>query len=121
MSQALVSSSEYWQVRSGGNVDGFLNALFHDALGRQIDPAALAYFAGKLGNGVSAAGVVEAVFSSDEYHRLRIDQLFQQFMDRPTDAGALAYFAGELDKGDRDEFVISQLLSSDEYYERAQI
>jgi hypothetical protein len=121
MSQALVSSQEYWQSRGGGTAEGFLNALFRDALGRQIEPAALTYFESLVAEGASAAEIAEVVFASDEYHRLRVNSLFEQFLDRPADAGALAYFAGELDHGERDEIPISQLLSSDEYYEHAQV
>jgi hypothetical protein len=121
ISLALVSSPEYWQKSAGGTAEGFLSALFQDALGRPIESAAMTYFEGLMSNGASAADVAAAVFSSDEYHRLRVNSLFEQFMDRPADAGALAYFAGELDNGERDEIVISQLLSSDEYDEHAQI
>jgi hypothetical protein len=121
MSQVLVSSPEYFQVRGAGTVQGFLEATFRDALGRQIDPAALTYFEGLMSKGASAADMAAAIFSSDEYHRVRVNSLFEQLLDRPADPGALAYFAGELDSGDRDEVVISQLISSDEYYEHAQI
>jgi hypothetical protein len=121
MSQDLVSSPEYWQARGRGKVDGFLIALFRDALGRQIEPAAVTYFAGKMANGASAADVADAIFSSDEYHRLRVDALVEQFLDRRADSGALAYFAGELDNGNTDEFVIAQLISSDEYYAKPQV
>ncbi|HEV3339059.1 MAG TPA: DUF4214 domain-containing protein [Pirellulales bacterium] len=64
--------------------------------------------------------MAETVFTSDEYHRVRVNELFEQFLERPADAGALAYFAGELDNGATDETVISQLISSDEYFNRAQ-
>jgi hypothetical protein len=121
MSQALVTSPEYWQVRAGGTADGFINALFHDALGRVIEPAALTYFMGMMATGASAADLAASVFNSDEYHRLRVNSLFEQFMDRPGDQVALAYFAGELDNGSTDELVISQLLASDEYYALAQV
>ncbi|HWB13392.1 MAG TPA: MBG domain-containing protein [Pirellulales bacterium] len=121
MSQALVSSLEYFQKRGGGTVEGFLSAAFHDALGRQIEPAAVTYFGGLMSKGWSAGDVAASIFDSDEYHRLRVNSLFQQFMDRPADPGALAYFAGELDKGSTDELVISQLLASDEYFAEAQV
>ncbi len=121
MSQALVSSPEYYQVRGGGTVDGFLTAAFQDALGRAIDPAALTYFEGQMAGGVSAADVAAAIFSSDEYHRVRVNELFQEFLNRRADAGALNYFAGELDDGLTDQYVITQLLSSDEYYDDVQI
>jgi hypothetical protein len=86
MSQALVSSPEYRQTRAQATVDVFVNALFHDALGRAIDPAALTYFTGLMAQGASGADVAAVVFSSDEYHRQRVDSLFGQFMDRPTRA-----------------------------------
>ncbi|HVX12138.1 MAG TPA: NF038129 family PEP-CTERM protein [Pirellulales bacterium] len=121
MSEALVSSSEYWQVRGGGTVDGFLKALFRDGLGRQIDPAALTYFSGLMANGVSAADVAEAIFNSDEYHRLRVNSFFEQLLNRSADPGAVAYFAGELDGGITDDMVISQILSSNEYYDDVQV
>lgn len=121
MSQALVSSPEYWQTRGGGTAEGFLKALFQHALGRAIDPAALTYFEGQMAQGVSAADIAASVFNSDEYHRVRANVLFEQFMDRPGDQGGLAFFAGELDHGSTDELVISQLLASDEYFAKAQV
>ncbi|HWB10985.1 MAG TPA: Calx-beta domain-containing protein [Pirellulales bacterium] len=120
MSQALVSSPEYFQTR-GGTVDGFLKAAFQDILGRQIDPAALTYFEGLMSQGASAADVGAAIFASDEYHRLRVNSFFEQFLDRSADAHALAYFAGELDDGRTDELVISQILASDEYFAIPQV
>src|SRR5487761_1205856 len=119
MSQALVGSPEYLALAGGASV-GFLKALFHDALDRQIDSGALAYFTGLMAKGMSAAEVADAVFASDEYHRLRVDALFEQFLGRAADTGALGYFAGELDNGATDEMVISQLVSSDEYFAKAQ-
>ena len=121
MSQALASSQEYFNARGGGASDGFLKALFHDALGRPIDSGTLTYFTGLMAKGMSAAEVADAVFSSDEYHRLRVDALFEQFMGRAADTGALGYFAGELDNGATDELVIAQLISSDEYFNHAQV
>ncbi|HEV3340686.1 MAG TPA: DUF4214 domain-containing protein, partial [Pirellulales bacterium] len=121
MSQALVSSPEYWQMRSGGTVSGFLSALFRDALGRQIDPNALTHFQKQMAQGASAADVAATVLASDEYHRVRVNAFFEQFLARPADPGALAYFAGELDDGSTDEYVITQLISSQEYYDRVQV
>ena len=115
------SSSEYWQTSGGGTVDGFLKAVFQDALGRQIDPVASTYFSGLMTKGMSAAKVAEAVFGSDEYHRLRVDSLFEQLFHRPADPDALTYFAGKLDGGTTDEVVISQMLSSKEYYDDVQL
>jgi hypothetical protein len=73
-----------------------------------------------MSDGVPPAQVATTIFTSDEYHRLRVNSLLEQFLDRTADPGALTYFAGELDNGDRDEIVITQLISSDEYFEKAQ-
>jgi hypothetical protein len=121
LSQALVSSPEYYEVRGGGTADGFLTAVFQDALGRAIDPAALTYFEGQMAGGASAADVAAAIFSSDEYHRVRVSEFFQELLNRPADPGALTYFAGELDDGLTDQYVIGQLLASDEYYDDVQV
>jgi uncharacterized repeat protein (TIGR01451 family) len=121
MSQALVSSPEFYSVRGGGTVDGFLKALFQDALGRPIDASALAHFGTQMAQGATAADVADVIFASDEYHRVRVNALFEQLLDRPADPGALTYYAGELDNGASEELVVSQLTSSDEYFERANI
>ncbi|HWB12842.1 MAG TPA: DUF4214 domain-containing protein [Pirellulales bacterium] len=121
MSLALVTSPEFYDARGGGTVDGFLNALFQDALGRSIDASALAYFQRQMAQGATAADVAAAVFASDEYHRVRVNALFEQLLDRAADAGALDYYAGELDSGAVEELVVTQLISSDEYFNRLQV
>jgi hypothetical protein len=121
MAQALVSSQEYFQVRAGGTTEGFLHAVFHDAFGRDIDPTALSFFGGLSNNGTTAAEIAGIIFSSDEYHRTRVDSLFEQLLDRPADEGALSFFAAELDNGGTDEILITQIISSDEYFAKPQI
>ncbi|HEV3344414.1 MAG TPA: DUF4214 domain-containing protein [Pirellulales bacterium] len=119
MSQALVVSPEFYHVRGGGTVDGFLNALFEDALGRSIDASALAYFQRQMAQGATAADVAAVIFASDEYHRARVNALFEELLGRAADPGALTYYAAELDNGAAEELVVSQLISSDEYFARA--
>ncbi|HVX12981.1 MAG TPA: DUF4214 domain-containing protein [Pirellulales bacterium] len=121
MAQALVSSPEYWQTRGGGTNAGFLETLFNDALGRAIDPAALTYYEGLMAGGATPGDIASIIFNSDEYHRVRVNDLFEQFLDRPADVDGLAFFAGELDDGITDELVITQLTSSDEYFDNVQV
>ena len=44
----LAGSQEYFQNRGGASNNGFLSALFQDALGRAIGPGGLAFFGGEL-------------------------------------------------------------------------
>ena len=41
---AIAGSPEYFQTRGGGQMTGFLNALYMDALGRAVDPTGQAVF-----------------------------------------------------------------------------
>jgi Domain of unknown function (DUF4214) len=65
----IAGSAEYFQTRGGGQVSGFLNALYEDALNRGVDPAGEAAFEQDLSLGVSRAAIAAAVFGSDEYVR----------------------------------------------------
>jgi hypothetical protein len=111
----LAGSAEYSQTRGGGTQEGFLNALFADALGRRVDASGQLYFEQALAAGVSPAQVAEAVFGSEEYRRVLVDRLFEQYLLRPADTGGLEWFTAALRSGARDQDVVGDLLVSDEY------
>ncbi|MGH7136894.1 MAG: DUF4214 domain-containing protein, partial [Pirellulales bacterium] len=121
MAEALIGSNEYYQSRGDGTVSGFLHALFADTLGRDIDSGALTYFTGLMANGRTTDEIATMIFLSDEYQRVRVNDLYEQLLDRPADPAGLAYFAAELAWGVTDESIMAQMLSSDEYFAKAQI
>jgi hypothetical protein len=116
--QAMIAGSpEYLQARGGGTTDGFVSALFQDALGRPVDPPARAYFTQVISGGLASRGqVAQMVFTSPEGRQDQVRDWYQQYLGRPADAGGLAYFAAALENGARDESVVAALLASDEFF-----
>ena len=114
----LTASPEYFQNRAGGSNDGFLNALYHDALGRAIDSSGQATYTRALNAGASRAVVATAVFTSIEYRIDLVNGYYQTFLRRAPDNGGLGSFVGDLDTGSSDEVVIAAIVGSDEYFQR---
>jgi hypothetical protein len=118
--QALLSgSAEYFQTRAGGTNNGFLDAVYQDALHRAVDPSGRAAFAAALASGTSRGDVATAIFSSQEYRQDLVQGFYQHFLHRAADSGGLDFFVGALAAGASDEQVIAMIVSSDEYFERA--
>ena len=114
----LAGSDEYFQVRGGSNTDGFVQALYHDGLGRNADAAGLATFEQFLAGGMSRRQAAEAIFSSDEYRQDLVQGYYQQFLLRGADSLGLAAFTDALKLGMKDQDVIAVFVASDEYLNR---
>ncbi len=111
----LVSSAEYFQTRGGGSNDGFLDALYGDALGagRTIDPTGRAQVDAALAAGsITRTQVAVAVFASTEYRQDLVQGLYLHFLDRPADAPGLAGWVTGLRMGLTDEQVIAGIIGS---------
>jgi PKD repeat protein len=115
MQVMLVSSPEYYQNRGGGTRIGFLNALWQDALGRTIDPAALALFGDPLFAGQPTPKIASLVFSSVEYDIDLVRNFYEQYLRREPDDAAIG-FVQMLQNGVTDQNVIAIILGSDEYF-----
>jgi hypothetical protein len=112
----LVGSAEYYQVRGGGSVTGFLNALYSDALNRTPDSVGVAAFTLAINSGATDAQVATAIFGSTEYLDDLVNSLYSQYLLRPADSTGLASFVGGLQTGAlRTEDVIADLVGSGEY------
>jgi hypothetical protein len=114
---AIAASPEYAQLHAG-SADGFLAALYQDALGRNVDAAGQAGFGAALAGGMSPGAVAAAVFGSSEYQARLVNDLFQRLLDRDVDAAGGRAFADALGHGARDEAVITAVVGSDEYVAR---
>src|SRR5207244_2357290 len=86
---ALVGSPEYFQSRGGGTEDGFVNALFQDALNRSPTAAEGTLFVQYLHNGLSRGQVADLIFGSpngspqntaqhSEYLQVVVTKLYQK-------------------------------------------
>jgi len=114
----LTGSAEYFQNRGGGTNDGFLTALFQDALARPIDAGGRTGFDQQLAGGVTRAQVASAIFGSTEYRQDLVGSYYLRFLHRPADSGGMANFIAVLGNGAKDEDVIAALLGSGEYLAR---
>src|SRR5207249_2087193 len=114
----LTGSPEYFQNRGGGTNDGFLDALYKDALNRAVDFMGRAPFDQALAKGISPAQVAALVFASTEFHQDLVQSLFERFLHRPADPLGLNAFVAALDQGVTDTQVIAAIVGSGEYFQR---
>jgi hypothetical protein len=85
----IAGSPEYFQSRGKGTTDGFLDALYHDALARAPDAAGLASFTTALASGYSDQAVANFIFGSSEFQSDWISGLYGHFADRAPTAAEL--------------------------------
>jgi hypothetical protein len=107
---SLLGSEEYFQNRGGGTQDGFLNALYHDLLGRAPTAGERALF-----GGASRMQVAAQVLASNEYRTLLIQSYFQMFLGRAPTSAELSAFLAMFGAGASDEAVAAAILGSADY------
>ena len=70
-------------VPDGGGTDqGFINAVYHDALGRSTNPGGALFCSQLLANGGSPVAVAQPVLNSSEDDLIRLRGYYQQFLRR---------------------------------------
>jgi hypothetical protein len=116
----ITGSGEYFVNRGGGTNDGFLTALYADALHRAVDSAGRSIFDRALAQGATRQQVAQAIFASNEYRQDLVRSFYWLYLHRPADRGGLNAFAGALGQGATDQAVIAAILASKEYYTLAQ-
>jgi hypothetical protein len=110
----LAGSAEYFQLHGGTN-DGFIKALFEDALGRPAGTDELASWQQTLG-GSSPGQVAASVFASQEFLSDVVNDDYQKLLGRPADPNGLSGFVGMLTAGATDQSVLGQILGSVEAF-----
>src|SRR5205085_11760517 len=66
---ALAGSGEYFETRGNATNDGFLDALYSDALHRSVDSVGRAAWDQALAAGATRGQVAAAIFASGEYRQ----------------------------------------------------
>jgi len=116
----IAGSQEFYTTQGGGTNDGFLNALYQDALGRPIDPIARSFWTVQLAFGASRTSVATVVLNTQEYRHDVVTQAYQHLLDRnPDPAGSIAWQT-VLNFGGTDQYVYSGIAGTQEYFEKAQ-
>jgi hypothetical protein len=113
----IVASAEYYLNRAGSTNAGFLNALYHDALGRSIDPAGQT-FSNQLASGASREQVASAIFASAEYRQDLVNSYYRSILGRTADPTGLAAFTDVLANGTGAEAVMADMFGSEEFFTR---
>ena len=116
MAAIIIGSPEFFQNQGGGTTDGFLSALYQDALNRAIDSAGRANWLQAFANGATSSQVAGAILTSLEYRRDLVASFYTQFLLRPPDPGGLNGWVNLLAQGVRDETVIADIIGSPEYF-----
>jgi autotransporter-associated beta strand protein len=86
---AIAGSSEYSQ-RAGGTINGFLTALYQDALGRAIDGVGQSLGSQALSSGTTNTMLAEVVFTSQEGLQDLVQSLYNEFLHRSADSVGLS-------------------------------
>src|SRR5207302_5651947 len=90
--EGIVAGSDEFFAKSGSTNDGFLNALYQDALGRAPDAAGRAGFDQFLAQGGSRAQVATILYTSLEFDHALVSSWYHTFLHRPADANGLNSF-----------------------------
>lgn len=115
LAAAIAGSDEYFKLQGGTN-DGFLNALFLDALGRPIDPGAKTALEQALAQGASRLQIAQLALGSHEYHALVVENIYAELLNRSADSAGDSYWADALDRGLTDEQLLASIVESKEYF-----
>jgi hypothetical protein len=93
----------------------FVQALYHDLLGRDADAPGLQSWTADLQAGGTRLQVVEGVWASPEHRGRQVDQLYATYLHRAADAYGRGYWTNALLYGASEEMVIEGILTSAEY------
>jgi hypothetical protein len=93
----------------------FVVALYEAILQRPADSAGLALFSGELSGGISAAVVVQQIWTSAEHRQIQITQYYQQYFHRAVDVDGATYWQQQFSLGLNESQVQESMLTSPEY------
>jgi PKD repeat protein len=116
ISALLAASPEFFATQGGGTNDGFLAALYLDALGRPIDVTGQSSWNAQLAAGASRLSVAAAILSSQEYRQHVVDLVYGTLLDRIADPGGLDTWTGALAAGATDQQISAGIAASNEYF-----
>ncbi len=95
--------------------ESFIQTLFHEELGWNAGPDAVAYWEGVMAQGGQAA-VVEGIANSPAALTMLVVSWYERYLERSPGGGEEQFFVGQLLAGVPQEQVLAQMLASDEYF-----
>jgi hypothetical protein len=94
----FVSSNEYYQDQ-GGTVQGWVNAIYRDLLGRSGDISGFDFWTRTLQNGVPRSTVALIFVHSQEENARLVSAVYQNLLGRAPDESGLQNWVAALNKG----------------------
>lgn len=94
----------------------YVTSLYESILGREPEPAGLAFWSGLLDKGVTRAAAVDAVWNSTEHLSNLVKADYQAILGRQADPAGVAWWVAQMHSGATDTDVQRALYGSDEFY-----
>jgi hypothetical protein len=117
----IAASPEFFQLQGSGTYNGWLTAIYQDALGRAVDQGGRAAFDYELSNGlITLRQAAHIILTSQEYDQDLVNRYYAQFLRRSADPGGAVFWLNELLSGVPLEQVIAGFVGSTEYFNLAQ-
>jgi uncharacterized repeat protein (TIGR01451 family) len=95
--------------------NAYINGLYQDLLGRNVDAAGLAYWMNVLVATGSRAQVAQGIWNSPEHLGIEVNQLYETLLHRPADPTGQTYWVNQLLAGASEPNVEAGILSSAEF------
>ncbi|HEX7131862.1 MAG TPA: Ca2+-dependent phosphoinositide-specific phospholipase C [Iamia sp.] len=115
MQVSMIASDEFY-ARGGGTDEGFVGRIFEKMLEREVDPASLEYFLGRLEAGANRWTIGRQVLASLESRRIRASNDVRFVSGREPTADEVTWFA-ELLRATRDDRDIAvEVAATDEFH-----
>jgi uncharacterized repeat protein (TIGR01451 family) len=113
----IIGSPEYF-AKHGSSNTSFLEAVYHDVLGRAIDPGGLTNWSALLAAGTSRSSEALLILTSPEAYGVLTESDYRLYLHRDVDPGSLVAWVQALSTGLRDEDLVAGLVASDEFFAR---
>ena len=114
----MYGSAEFFNNEGGGTDDGFLSALYLDALDRPLDSTGEAVWGAELLAFPSTYNVALSILTSSEAQQDLIGAAYLKYLGHSVDSAGNAYWLGQLQAGMTDQEFYAQLLGSLEFYNK---
>ncbi len=100
--------------------DAWVKKAYRSLLGREADPAGLAYWKGDLASGQTRDQVVASMRLQPEYRDKFIGEAYKNLLGRDVGLEGIDYWSKAMEAGESEDSIIANIKRSDEYGRRQQ-
>jgi uncharacterized repeat protein (TIGR01451 family) len=116
--KAMIISSDEYFAKHGSTNSNFLEGLFRDVIGRDIDNSALVALTAQLAQGASRNTVALEVLTSAQAIGVLVQRDYLTYLNRNVDAANFGGWVNVLQSNLRDEDLLAFIVASDEFFAR---